>query len=181
MMKLIRKKLLRQNDGLETVEFVAVFIVFMILTLGIVQIFVFFANSVAVNIALVDASQRASAQGGLTPAIANRFYDSVPQNICKPVGGVCTNITLTPKVFDSNMNPTGASTCASSIAGSECTHFGDMIQLSVRYTQDWIIDFNCLAGAGGSTGGGSCSDSPGHLTFNQKLLVGSQSLIGLNK
>src|ERR1035437_10262020 len=109
MIKLIRKKLLRKNDGLETVEFVAVFIVFMILTLGIIQIFFFFANAIAVNTALVDASQRASAQGGLTNAISQRFYAAVPQNICKPVGGVCQNITLSPQFFHSDMTSAGRS------------------------------------------------------------------------
>lgn len=189
-MRKLRQKIHKRNNsnGLETIEFIAVFMIFMGLTLIIVQVFFWFANSVAVNTALTSASQKTSARGGLTLGINNKFMDSLPSTLCgtKSGGGsdpeTCSSVNnnqpLTARVYDPSgnlrSNTHGCSTGTVAI-GEECGRFGDRIDLIVNYSQPFLFDYSCVAGAS------SCNNTLPALDFKQKLAVGSQSIVGQNK
>lgn len=202
----ILRKLRRRNDsekGLETLEFAIVFIVFMLMTLLVIQVFFFFANAIAVNTALVDATQRASAQGGLTKNVNDAFIRSLPVSVCGAPrvssdpneNGklVCGNgsVVLTSNVYlpdgarratDPDGNPLTDRSCPNNAVvaiGEECSFFGDRIDLIAKYSQPLLINYSCVSAT--SSNGSSCTNSAGALNFSQKLAVGSQSLIGQNK
>lgn len=170
--------------GLEMVEFLAVFLIFMGLSVLVFQVFVLFVNAISVNSALETASQRASAQGGLTVNANNVFMSSVPENVCGGINNVggklsCPNIKLTSTIYKPNGEKRSSSSCPGNetvSAGEECSRFGDIIKLSVSYKQPLIWDYQCLAESSES-----CAGSPGALSFKQSLAVGSQSIIGENK